>query len=376
MSILKDMSGAGADIPSAPDYQTEIWGLEQLAEWNKGFIEETRDLSDQIRAEQGEFVNEIYGGIQQPLMEDMFQWAQEDRETYKELALPAYERYAGRAEQMSSEGEQRKQRAIAAQDTGAAFEAQRAQRERELASMGIVRDPNQASSRMEDLVSSMGQATAQGQNMNVAANQAAAYGDQMTANVNQMGNQINAQATQNAGAAGNLGTQALSGLQNYGALSLDANNAVVPFIGAGNNLYNSAGQMKHLDFTDKTAVMDMENAADGAAWKTIGQVGGAVIGGIYGGPAGATAGAEAGGSIGGAATGGAINVPGYEHGGPVIAPGTTTSDSGLMRLSDGEYVLPAEVVNNLGASMLDKYVAKQTGVEPAAKQALPVPGAI
>lgn len=46
----------------------------------------------------------------------------------------------------------------------------------------------------------------------------------------------------------------------------------------------------------------------------------------------------------------------YQEGGPVVGPGTGTSDSVPIAASDGEYVIKADVVRFLGTSTLDKLV--------------------
>ncbi|MEV8354619.1 hypothetical protein ACFVTT_38685 [Streptomyces niveus] len=55
-------------------------------------------------------------------------------------------------------------------------------------------------------------------------------------------------------------------------------------------------------------------------------------------------------SIGGYATGGLV---GFPAGGPVRGPGTGTSDSILARLSNGEYVIPADKVSEYGQPLFD-----------------------
>lgn len=49
---------------------------------------------------------------------------------------------------------------------------------------------------------------------------------------------------------------------------------------------------------------------------------------------------------------------GYRMGGSVQGPGTGTSDSIIARLSDGEYVIPADVVDRLGVSFFDNLRAQ------------------
>jgi hypothetical protein len=78
-----------------------------------------------------------------------------------------------------------------------------------------------------------------------------------------------------------------------------------------------------------------------------------------------------------AAEGGVVAVlptrTGYAHGGEVQAPGGPTDDAGAIRISDGEYVIPADVVMKVGSNHFDKLIEKETGrPPPSMKMALPV----
>ncbi|ABC29679.1 Methyl-accepting chemotaxis protein [Hahella chejuensis KCTC 2396] len=52
--------------------------------------------------------------------------------------------------------------------------------------------------------------------------------------------------------------------------------------------------------------------------------------------------------------GGDVNAPGFAQGGFIRGPGTATSDSILARLSNGEYVMPANVVRYFGRDFFDE----------------------
>lgn len=61
--------------------------------------------------------------------------------------------------------------------------------------------------------------------------------------------------------------------------------------------------------------------------------------------------------FGGAAGGGAGAIgaiAGFADGGPVSGPGTSTSDSIVARLSDGEFVMPARAVRHYGVGMMER----------------------
>lgn len=60
----------------------------------------------------------------------------------------------------------------------------------------------------------------------------------------------------------------------------------------------------------------------------------------------------------GAGGGGDGSPGGFKRGGEVDGPGTGTSDSIPARLSDGEYVIPADVVERLGVGFFDRLRAQ------------------
>ena len=63
------------------------------------------------------------------------------------------------------------------------------------------------------------------------------------------------------------------------------------------------------------------------------------------------------------------------EGGPVSAPGGPVSDGGAITISNGEYIVPADVVMKLGTNHFDKMIEKETGrPPPGMKQAIPVQG--
>lgn len=69
----------------------------------------------------------------------------------------------------------------------------------------------------------------------------------------------------------------------------------------------------------------------------------------------------------GYATGGSVPpmpMPMAPGGGPVMGPGTGTSDSVPINASNGEYVIPAEVVHVLGTKFFDELIAQVQGAAP------------
>jgi len=62
---------------------------------------------------------------------------------------------------------------------------------------------------------------------------------------------------------------------------------------------------------------------------------------------------------------------GYENGGPIEGPGTATSDSVPINASDGEYVIPADIVRFLGTGFFDRLIAE---VQAKMGAGAPAPG--
>ncbi len=94
------------------------------------------------------------------------------------------------------------------------------------------------------------------------------------------------------------------------------------------------------------------SAGDAGVAAAAGSVGGADGTGDSGDGAGAGDGSSAGGTGG---DGGGSGSP-YAKGGEVRGPGTGTSDSIIARVSDGEYIIPADVVQKKGVDFFDELV--------------------
>jgi hypothetical protein len=80
--------------------------------------------------------------------------------------------------------------------------------------------------------------------------------------------------------------------------------------------------------------------------------------------------------IGAAAGGGAFNpaIAALAEGGEVVGPGGPRSDAIPAAMSDGEYVIPADVVHRKGTEHFDKLIQK-TQAELAEKQQQAIPAA-
>ena len=333
-------------------------------DWELG---ETQDIYAELRAwtdsqatyadEQDTYLQGVRDevmGVQLPAMQDMYDWAQQDRQRYEDVFIPQQDKFIEMANTYSSDEEIARQRAAASQDINAAYDAQKEAQLRQLESYGI--DPSQARYAGLDQSARLNQAAASAMAQNTAAERTKAIGRELQGQAINMGAGLPGQAMAGAGNASNIGASAQSGAAGITALGLQGKQSVLPGYTMGLGAVGQSGDIKNVDFGNKMNHFGAKEAQGS-------QLGG--LGAMFGNLAGFGAGWGADWMPSPGKAGGA-------EGGSIEAPGGPTSDSGVIRISNGEYVLPAEVVNNMGANVLDKFVEKQTGVLPTRKQAVPV----
>jgi hypothetical protein len=167
------------------------------------------------------------------------------------------------------------------------------------------------------------------------------------------------------GAGGGPGTGGLGGLSLGMATSVLGHSPIGMAINFGLALANAIGQQG-------ISVSAIGDGPSGAIGIGQGEGIGAALGGTgTGGSNGIGSGTGLGGAdgigIGGAAgAGSGIGGDGYDTGGKVSGPGTSTSDSVAAHLSDGEYVIDAKTVAALGPEFFQAIQAK---FNPAALKA-------
>jgi hypothetical protein len=212
-------------------------------------------------------------------------------------------------------------------------------------------------------------AQAQAQAMNQAADLTKARGMQYMQQASGIGQNYANQAQQGSVNSANIANSGTAGMINAANVGLNAQQAAVPYLSSANQNVAMRGDM---------GIATGQMAENARQFDRAGDLAGAAGLGNFAGGLGETMfnSNKGGGDKGGGTpkTSSPTKVYKAADGGHISAPGGPEDDQGLMRLSNGEYVIPADVVNNLGASILDKFVAKSTGEPaPSKKQALPIP---
>lgn len=308
------------------EWAKEMWDTGQQ-EWGK-----LQDWSQQ------------YMGKAMPAMEESFDWAKQQRERFDEYVQPQMESLFNEAEKYASKGEEDRQRASAIQDTKSASEAQRNAQLRKLEGYGI--DPSETRYQSLDAQAGVTEAAASAFAANQAGERTKQIGRDLRAQAINVGSNYLTDANQNTQIAGNLGQGALGAAGGATA--------------TGANVANSGGQMWGMaqnQMGDAAGIVDtaygreLDYAADSRAASAQDFNQAMAVGNMAGGM-----------------------VPGMAEGGAINGPGGPTDDAGAVAISDGEYVIPADVVRKLGTNHFDKMIEKEVGrPPPSQKEAIPIP---
>ena len=297
-----------------------------------------------------------------PAAEENFAWARDMRRNYEEKVMPQIDSLFADADKYASKEEEMRQRGAAIQDVKSATEAQRAAQLRKLEGYGV--DPTDTRYAALDKQAGIAEAAASALAANQAGERTKEIGRQLRREAIDVGtgflNEANAGYQQGA----NIGLSGINAGTATTQAGVMAGQSALPYYqGAGSATESAAG------IVDTSYGRQLDYAEDQRASESnLGGLGGLVgygLGMIPGiGPI--AQGAMA------AYTGGAGG-PKAAEGGAVQAPGGPMSDGGALAVSDGEYVVPADVVRKLGTNYFDKMIEKETGrAPPGAKTAIPI----
>ena len=311
-------------------------------------------------------------GMTLPAAAEMFSWAATQRDRFNEYVMPQMESLFSEAELYASKGEEDRQRGAAIQDVKSATEAQRAAQLRKLEGYGV--DPSDTRYAAMDKQGGIAEAALSALAANQAGERTKQVGRDLRSEAINVGTGFLTDANASAVNAANIG---MTGA-NVGAQAANTGIALqqgaLPYMaGAGGANQTAAGIVDTSYGRDLDSAIDRRAAesADASGLAGLGKFAGTVMS-LY--PP--TAALGAGLTAMTAAEGGPVKVlpvPAYAEGGQVHGPGGPTDDAGAIRISDGEYIIPADVVMRVGSNHFDKLIEKETGRgPPSMKTALPV----
>jgi len=355
--------GSASKAPPPPDTSRFSQGMESMSRTMQDWSAEMYKFGQAEWQKLSDYSSQVMG-MTLPAMEESFSWAREQRDRFDEYVMPQMQSLFSEAELYASKGEEQRQRASAIQDVKSASEAQRNAQLRKLEGYGV--DPSDTRYGALDAQAGVAEAAMSALAANQAGERTKQIGRDLRSEAIGVGQNFlsdAAQANQTGSYMGAQGLGAASGAANAG---VNASGAALPYMsGAVTALDRGAGivdqgYQRQLDYA-----VD-QRAAEAADASGMGGIGSMIGAGLSMTPWGMAAGSLTG-AIGAGLQGGA-------DGGPVKAPGGPTSDGGALAISDGEYVVPADVVRKLGTNHFDKMIEKETGrPPPTQKQAIPIP---
>ncbi len=363
--------GSSASAPPPPDTSQYSGALSQdantMRDWAQSMWDSGQQEMQQIGAYASQFMNMTIDAS-----EDMFEWSATQRDRFNEYVMPQMQSLFSEAELYASKGEEDRQRGMAIQDVKAATEAQRESQLRKLEGYGV--DPSMTRYQSLDKQAGVAEAALSALAANEAGERTKQIGRDLRSEAIDVGTGFLRDANQSAATGANVGAAGANVGNAAAQTGVALQQGALPYMtAAGTNTNTAAG------IVDTSYGRDLDYAEDQrAAEAGMGGIGG-IVGGIAGSVVpgiGTWIGKQIGDKIDGGATGGPVRVlPAYyaAEGGPVTAPGGPMSDGGALKISDGEYIIPADVVMKVGSNHFDKLIEKETGrPPPSTKMAIPV----
>ena len=327
-----------SDAPDAPDYSALSEASKYQADLQYKASQEQLDWSRKQWAEQKGTLDQIMS-VAMPQMRGMWEDSKADRDRYEREYMPIESDYLKQVSGWDTPERRAEAVAQTQSDISQQFEIQRQNALQRLEGYGI--DPSQTRSQALDLGVRMQEATAKAAGSKNARDQIEREGLELKGGTIPMGRGLVTQAKEGAEgsrSASNLAGGAAGGWQEAGKVMGTGMDWAAQ---AGNTMGNWANSMTQ-QHEANIGAYNAENAWVG----NLMQAAGAGAGAYAGGKAGANA-----------AEGGEIQaLPSPQ--GEVRGPGGPTDDAIPVRMSDKEYVVPADVVHRKGTEFFDKLIKK------------------
>jgi hypothetical protein len=344
------------DAPPAPDLSPAAEASEEVAriqqetarqqlDWAREQDTMNRDLLDQVL------------DIQLPAMREQFEQAQSDRQRYETDFRPMEDRFREEAESYDTPERRMRERGSAIADVGSQFDAARRNSLQRLESYGI--DPSETRSQALDIGVRTQQAVAQAMAATGANRRVEDTGRALRSDAINMGRGALSNAAGFYGQAVGAGGAAQQGALNTTQTGAGALQSSLGFSGQALQGYGQSGNLLSQGYQNQLAGFNAEQQAKAGMMQGIGGMVGLGLG------------LKDGGEVDGDAVlpvDGGQAIP-YSRDGHVatgIGDGSGIDDSVPAMLSDGEFVIPADVVRKKGEEFFEKLIEKYH--TPAEKQ--------
>jgi len=347
-----------SDPPPPPDLSGVADASEEVARINQETAREQLEWGRQQDAMNRETLNRTLD-VQLPAMEDQARAAREDRQRYENVFQPMEDEFAREAQGYDTAERRGEAQGRAISTVAQNFDAQRRNSLQRLESYGV--DPSQTRNAALDIGVRTQQAAAQAGAATQATNRVEDVGRAMRGDAINMGRGLPSQAAQGYGGAVGSGAAAIGGANQTTAGGANAMTSGLGFTNAALQGYGQAGALQTQGYQNQMQgwqagqdqTMGWVNAASGVAGMAMAD-GGDVPGDEF---------IPANGSA----------IPYDREGGidghipPMgMGDGSGIDDTVPIMASEGEYVIPEDVVKAKGTEFFDKIVERYH--TPAAEQ--------
>lgn len=350
-----------SDPPPPPDLGPAAEASEQVARMQQQTAREQLDWARQQDASNRELLQQVLD-IQLPAMREQFSTAQADRQRYESFFRPFEDKWAEEASNFDTPERRERERGSAIADVNSAFDAQRRNALQRLESFGV--DPSQTRNAALDIGVRTAQAAAQAQAATGASRRVEDIGRALQSDVINMGRGALSNAAGFYGQAVGAGSAAQGNALNTTASGANAVQSSLGFSGQALQGYGQSADIMSQGFNNQMASWNAQQQQTAGMLQGVGSLAGMFMadgGEVEGIPTGAVAGQQQRGMP-------MQGIP-FENDGHVntgMGDGSGVDDTVPAYLSDGEFVIPADVVRAKGEEFFEKLIERYH--KPAAKQ--------
>ena len=319
------------DPPPPPDLGPMSEASLEIAQMNQQTSQEQLAWAREQDTMNRETLNRVLD-IQLPAMEDQAAWAKEDRQRWEDQFRPLEDAFVKEAQEYDSPERRQREMAGAIADTATQFDAQRRNALQRLESYGV--DPSQTRNAALDIGVRTQQAMAQVGASNQARDRVENVGRALRSDAINMGRGALSNASAYYGQAVNAGTQAVGGANQTTATGAGAAQSAMGWSGQALQGYGQGANIATQGYGNQMQQWGAGQQQTAGMWQGIGGLVG--MGMADGGDVDPTDGMIA--------TG--------------MGDGSGIDDNVPIMASDGEYVIPADVVSVKGTEFFDRLVEK------------------
>lgn len=347
--------------PPPPDLGPAAEASEAVARMQQQTAKEQLDWAREQDTMNRDLLQQVLD-IQLPAMQEQFSTAQADRQRYEEFFRPFEDKWAKEAAEYDSPERRERERGSAIADVNSAFDAQRRNALQRLEGYGV--DPSTTRNAALDIGVRTAQAAQQAQAATGATRRVEDIGRALQSDVINMGRGALSNAAGFYGQAVGAGSAAQGNALNTTASGANAVQSSLGFSGQALQGYGQSADIMSQGFNNQMASWQAGADQTAGMLQGVGSLAGMFMadgGEVEGIPTGSVAGQQRRHAVEQGA------VP-YQDDGEVYGPGNGSGidDRVPAYLSEGEFVIPADVVRKKGEEFFEKLLEKYH--TPANKQ--------